>query len=87
LAFPARSLTENDPDAVKLDVTITSFAAADEVPVRVQTVGEVCCPESVPVKFDFVKSLSVTVVQSMASFPVTVKKSLLTRRSRQPLRE
>ena len=70
------SVIENDAAAVKVEVTATPSAAAEDVAVIVHTVDEVC---TMPVSDEmFVKVKSVPdvvdkVEQVIASLPVTVK--------------
>ena len=74
--LPAVSVIENEPAAVKLELTVAPPAVAVEVAVIVQTVAEVCTMpviaeillkvKSVPEEVDKVE-------QVMSSLPVTVK--------------
>ena len=74
-ALPAVSVIENDAAAVRVDVTATPSAAADEVAVTVQTVDEVCTIPVIDEIFVRVKSVPAvveSVEQVMSSPPVTV---------------
>ena len=74
-ALPTASVIENDPAAVKVDVTAAPPADAVEVAVTVQIVDEVCAIEEMaemPVNVKSVPSVTDNVVQSNASSPVIV---------------
>ena len=67
---------ENDDAAARVDVTATPPATAWLVDAMVHIVGEVCVIEvisEIPVKLKSTLEIVDSVVQSMASVPVTVK--------------
>lgn len=74
--FPAESATENDVAAVSVDCTVPPPAVAVEVTVNVQTVDEVWITAEIaeiPIRSKSTPAPVSSVVQSMSSFPVTVK--------------
>jgi hypothetical protein len=69
------SVIENEPAAVKLELTVAPPAVAVEVAVMVQTVAEVCTMPVIAEIFVKVKSVPEAVdkvEQVMSSLPVTV---------------
>ena len=73
--LPAVSVIENEPAAVKLELTVQPPAVAVEVAVMVQTVAEVCTMPVIAEIFVKVKSAPEAVdkvEQVMSSLPVTV---------------
>jgi translation initiation factor 2B subunit (eIF-2B alpha/beta/delta family) len=69
------SVIENEPAAVRLELTVTPFAVAVDVAVMVQTVAEVCTMPVIAEILLKVKSVPEAVdkvEQVMFSLPVTV---------------
>jgi len=75
LALPATSDTENDPAAVKIELTATPPATAVDVALIVHTVDVVCTIEAIaeiPVSVKWTLATVDKVPQSSPSLPVTV---------------